>query len=164
MVDSNWLFLYTPIPYLVVMYFVAYRHDLTRLVKPFRDRTGSREWWSVCEHLGLVTAEVQPPPKPFMRASRNLLLVVASVVICAIPFLFPSPLSWYFACAAQAAAAVPLFITIIMNWTGPFPFKLYRDVLPYPRLSSRVRHLGRAPNQKRREPRGRPAPASAGSS
>ena len=164
MVDSNWLFLYTPIPYLVAMYFVAYRHDLTRLVKPFRDLTASYEWWSVCKHLGLVGAEAQPPPKPFMGATRNLLLLVASVVIYAIPFLLPFPPPWYFLCAAQAVVAVPLFITIILNWTGRFPFKPYRDVLPYPRLSSRVRHLGGAPNQKRREPGGRPAPVSAGSS
>ncbi len=99
-----------------------------------------------------------------MGATRNLLLLVASVVIFAVPFLFPFPLPWYFLCAAQAAVAVPLFITIILNWTGPFPFKPYRDVLPYPRLSSRVRHLGRAPDEKRRESRGRPAPASAVSS
>src|SRR5437899_6003134 len=105
MVDSNWLFLYTPIPYLVVMYFVAYRHDLTRLVKPFRDRTGSREWWSVCEHLGLVGAEVQPPPRPFMPATKNLLLLLASVVIYAIPFLFPFPLPCYFLCVPQAAVS-----------------------------------------------------------
>jgi len=44
--------------------------------------------------------------------------------------------------AVQVAAALPIFILIRIYWAGPFPFKPYRDVLPYPRLGTRVRNLG----------------------
>jgi len=36
MPDTGWLFLYTPIPSLVTLYFVTYRHDLGRIAKPFQ--------------------------------------------------------------------------------------------------------------------------------
>ena len=146
MTDSAWLFLYTPVPYLAAMYAVAYRHDITRLAKPLHDGASAHEWWSVCGHLGLVGAEAEPPQRPFLGGTRNLLLIVSSLVIYAIPGLIPLP--WYYLCAVQAAVAVPLFILLILNWTGPFPFKPYRDVLPYPRLGTRARDLRRRNEQE----------------
>jgi hypothetical protein len=142
MTDSSLFFLYTPVPYLIAMYLVAYRHDLTRVSKPFRDLARLREWWSVCKHLGLVSAGAKRPTEPFALGTRNLLLFVASVVTYTIPFLVPFPLPWYYLCVAQTAVAIPLFTVIVLSWTGPLPFKPYRDVLPYPRMGTRIRHLG----------------------
>ena len=146
MTDQSWLFLFTPVPYLAAMYFVAYRYDIARLAKPFHDFTSEREWWSVCRRLGLVGVEVGPSKGPFVGGTRNILLLVSSLVIYAVPFLFQLP--WYLLCAVQAAVAVSLFIIVVVNWAGPFPFKPYRDVLPYPRLGSRVRHLGHGEGRK----------------
>ena len=62
MPDIGWVFLYTPVPYLGAMYFVAYRHDLARFVKPFHDVRPSRaNWFAVCKTLGLVGDDLKPP-------------------------------------------------------------------------------------------------------
>ena len=156
MINTAWLFLYTPVPYLAAMYLVTYRHDLGRLAKPFRDLSSESEWYSVCKRLGLG-ADLRPPEKPLLGSTRNLLLLVASLAIYAVSGYASSLLlAWYYLCALQAAVAVPLFVLLVLNWTGPFPFKPYRDVLPYPRLGTRVRDLGR-----RKEPEPRPPSTSA---
>ncbi len=61
MTDSNWLFLYTPIPYLIAMYFAAYRHDLARLVKPFRDGASASEVHHIDQLLELVKTRIGSP-------------------------------------------------------------------------------------------------------
>ena len=142
MTDTGWLFLNTPLPYLGVMYFLSYRHDLGRVVRPFHDVSSDSEWHAVCKHLDLVGTDLKSLKRPPLGSTRNLLLVVASLVIYAVSvFASLSLLTWYYLCAIQAAVAVPLFILLVTNRTGPFPFKPYRDVLPYPRLGTRVRDI-----------------------
>ncbi|MDG7009138.1 MAG: hypothetical protein JRN06_13090 [Nitrososphaerota archaeon] len=149
MTDFAWLFLYTPVPYLAAMYLVTYRHDLGRLAKPFRDCSSESEWYSVCRCLGLAGVDLRPPEKPLLGSTRNLLLLIASLTIYAASGYASSLLlAWYYLCAIQAAVAAPLFVLLVLNWTGPFPFKPYRDVLPYPRLGTRIRHLGRSNEPK----------------
>jgi hypothetical protein len=143
MTDTGWLFLYTPAPYLAAMYLGAYRHDLGRLFRPFRDLSSVSEWYSVCRRLGLAGAELKPPSKPLLGSTRNLLLFISSLAAYSISGYASLVLAWYYLCALQALVAVPLFILLVTNWTGPFPFKPYRDFLPYPRLGTRVRDLGR---------------------
>ena len=143
MVNTNWLFLNTPIPYLAAMYFVAYKHDLGRLVKPFHDRPGTKaDWYSVCQQLKLITADVKHPASPRLGGMTNLFLVVASFSVYAVSVFASFFLPWYYLCALQAVAAAPIFVLLVMNRLGPFPFRPYRDVLPYPRLGTRVRHVG----------------------
>ncbi len=140
---DSWLFLNTPLPYLATMYFVAYRHDLGRVVRPFHDRPGSRaEWFAACNGLGLVAANMKAPAPPFLGGAKNLVLLGASMSIYAVSAFASFFLPWYYLCALQAAIAIPLFILLIVNRLGPFPFRPYRDVLPYPRLGTRVRDLG----------------------
>ncbi|MDG7016072.1 MAG: hypothetical protein JRM82_01710 [Nitrososphaerota archaeon] len=71
MSDSGWLFLYTPVPYLVAMYLVAYRHDPASLAKPFFDESSAADWYSVCKRLGLAGAEVKPPAEPLLGSRRT---------------------------------------------------------------------------------------------
>ena len=151
MTDSGWLFLYTPVPYLAAMYLVTYRHDLGRLAKPFRDRSSESEWYSVCKRLSLGV-DLRSPEKPILGSTRNLLLLIASLAIYAVSGHASLLLAWYYLCAIQAGVAIPLFILLVLNWTGPFPFKPYRDVLPYPRLGTRVRDLGRKKGPEPRPP------------
>jgi len=146
-IDSAWLFLYTPLPWLAVMYIVAYRHELARLAKPFKDRTGLNEWWSVCAHLGLIKAEAVRRSERAVR-SGSLFTVLAIVGLDLIPALVHPPLEWYFLMILQGASSLVLFL-ILMNRIGPPPAKPYSDVLPYPRLGTRIRHLRKIPRPKR---------------
>lgn len=45
--DISWLFVYTFFPWLAAMYVAAYRHDVPRLARPFRDSDSMTTWWSV---------------------------------------------------------------------------------------------------------------------
>ena len=141
MTDSGWLFLNTPLPYLAAMYFLAYRHDLGRIARPFHDLSNSSEWHAVFKRLGLAGTDLKSPKRPLLGGTRNLVLAVASSVVYAFSVLASFSLAWYFLCAIQAAVAVPLFMLLVTNRTGPFPFRPYMDVLPYPRLGTRIRDL-----------------------
>ncbi|HEV2225556.1 MAG TPA: hypothetical protein VGR56_01980 [Nitrososphaerales archaeon] len=135
----GWLFLYTPLPWVVAMCAWAYRHDLTRMARPARDGASQKEWWSACKYLGLVGVNVKDPgSKPWKSVS-----LIATIVSCSISLswlLIPSMLVWYFLCLFQAAAAVPLLL-VLVRAIGPIPFRPFRDVLPFPRLGTRIRHL-----------------------
>ena len=152
MTDSGWLFLNTPVPYLVAMYFVAYRHDLGRIARPFHDLSNGSEWHAVFERLDLAGTGLAPPKRHLLGGTRNLVFVVASFVVYGFSVFASFLLAWYFLCAIQAAVAVPLFMLLVANRTGPFPFRPYRDVLPYPRLGTRVRDLGKRKESKPDEP------------
>ena len=142
MVNPGWLFLYTPIPYLAGLYFAAYRHDLGRIGKPFHDGSSLWEWYQVCDRLKLLVTGVAAPKKAALGDVRNRILLAVSLVLYAGSAFASFLLPWYYLCAIQAGVAVPLFLLIVLNRTGPLPFKPYRDVLPYPRLGARVRNLG----------------------
>jgi hypothetical protein len=139
MADTSWLFVYTPLPYLAAMYLAAYRRDLGRIARRVQDGATKREWWSVCRYLGLIDADIK---KPTMRLWRSPLLV-ASFLALSISLLWiviPIHFSWYYLCAMQMVAALPLLL-ILVRITGPIPFRPYRDVLPFPRRGTRTRHL-----------------------
>jgi hypothetical protein len=139
MVASSWFFLYTPVPYLVAIYLAAYRHDLFRVARPVRDIAGRKEWWSVCTYLGLVSANVREPKRrlwksPLFWTALVCLSISVSWAVVRVP------LAWYYLCLIQAIAALPPFI-LLARTIGPVPFRPYRDVLPFPRLGTRIRHL-----------------------
>lgn len=147
MINPGWIFLYTPIPWLAFMFLVAYRHDnIGRLVRPFHDHSSLLEWWSVSQHLGLIEAGAKKPESRWWRPRTSFLLVISILVSL---LWLPTALPWYGLCLLQIAAAVPSFVLVFM-WSGPLPYKPYRDVLPYPRQGTRVRHLGSV-----EDPRGR---------
>ena len=141
MPDTGWLFLYTPIPYLAAMYLVAYRHDLGRLARPFRDFSSDSEWYAVCRRLEIVDKNTILLERSRFWDAGNLVLLVVSLVIYIGSAIASFFLPWYYLCAIQAAVAVPLFVLVVLNWTGPIPSRPYRDTLPYPRLGTRVRHV-----------------------
>jgi hypothetical protein len=139
MTDSGWLFLYTPIPYLVAMYLAAYRHDLVRISSRVQDRATKRDWWSVCNHLGLVSTGIGEPSRrpwksPIFFAALLTFLISFSWIVTPIRF------TWYDLCMLQMVGAMPLLLGLT-KITGPVPFRPYRDVLPFPRLGTRIRHL-----------------------
>jgi hypothetical protein len=139
------LLVFTPLPWLGLMVLAAYRHDLGRIVEPLRDEGGSRQWWSVCASLGLIPSSIKKPP---MRPWRPLAALAASAAISVLWLYSPVPLLWYELCGIQACSAI-LLLLLLHNWTGPLPYRPYRDSLPYPRLGTRLRHLGGSGKQKR---------------
>lgn len=140
MTDSGWLFLYTPIPYLIAMYLAAYRHNLGRITKPVQDRVSKRDWWSVCNHLGLVSTDIgKPTPSPWKYPIFPAVLLAFLISFSRI--VIPIRLTWYDLCMLQMIGALPLLLGLT-KITGPVPFRPYRDVLPFPRLGTRIRHLG----------------------
>ena len=161
MPDTGWIFLYTPIPYLAAMYLIAYRHDLVRVARPFHDLSSRWEWYVVCKRLGLTSADMAAPEKPPLGGTRNIILLFASLSIYAVSGFASLVLVWYFLCGIQALVAVPLFVLLVTNRTGPFPSKPYRDVLPYPRLGTRIRALD-SEREPKREPSKTSAPSTAG--
>jgi hypothetical protein len=139
MTDQSWLFLHTPIPYLVAMYFSAYRRDLGKTARRVQDDATKREWWSVCKYLGLIDAEVRKPARrpwgsPLFLATLLTLSISLSWIV------MPTHFSWYYLCVLQMVAALPLLL-VLVRITGPIPFRSYRDVLPFPRPGTRIRHL-----------------------
>ncbi len=146
----GWLFVYTPLPWLAAVYVAAYRHDIVRLTKPFKDCTDLTAWWTVCTHLGLIKADV-PRPARKVWESKTLLALLAIALVSVIGPLFLAPLGWYYVVLCQIASAVGAF-PVVVNRIGPLPSRPYADVLPYPRLGTRVRHLGtgtkRNPSEK----------------
>lgn len=140
-----WLFLYTPLPWLAVMYIVAYRHDLARVVKPFKDHDDLSAWWSVCTYLGLIKASAGRPARRLLR-SKSLLAVLVILSLSLILALVHDSPEWYFLALLQAGSSLALLL-ILVNRIGPLPAKPYRDVLPYPRLGTRIRHLRKIPRR-----------------
>ena len=132
------LFLYTPLPWLLAMYVAAYRHGLLRFARPFRDRSDPATWWSVCRDLGLIDGSVNRPGESF--GFWRWLALSATVFVSSLWTIIPLQLPWYELCGLQAAAALPFFLALVSIF-GPFPYKPYRDFLPFPRLGTRVRHL-----------------------
>ncbi|HEV2138498.1 MAG TPA: hypothetical protein VGR53_06620 [Nitrososphaerales archaeon] len=139
MADLSWLFLYTPIPFLAAMYLAAYRHDLGRISRPVRDRTGRMDWWLVCKYLGLIGDNVRKPGRRPWSAPIFAAALVTSLISLSWTVI-PVHLSWYLLCFSQIVAALPLLL-LLGRITGPVPYRPYRDVLPFPRLGTRVRHL-----------------------
>jgi hypothetical protein len=147
------LFLYLPIPYWAAFLLLLYRHDLSRLFHPVRDDGSLRNWWSVLSHLDILDAGMRGPG----RTKEILPYVVYLSLSAAVSLswtlgLFPQ--HWYYLIVVQGASGIiPTAAT--MQYLGTLPRRPYDDVLRYPRLGSRIRHLPKvsSPEQRVGQPR-----------
>jgi hypothetical protein len=139
-------FLYLPFFYWGAFVLLLYRHDLSRLLHPFRDRDAPRDWWTVKLGLGLLSPQ-QAARKPSggggaLPYAAYLVVATALSLSWAVPGF---PRHWYFLLAAQAASGLALTMATVRRLGRP-PRRPYVDVLRYPRLGSRIRHIqGPAP-------------------
>jgi hypothetical protein len=143
------VFLYTPIPYFGAFVLLLYRHDLSRLRHPFRDDGSPRTWWAVLNHLGLLTPE-QATSIPSRRREflpYAVFLAVSSLVSLTWT-LRAFPLLWYYLVIVQGISGIVLSAVAMRHFGSP-PRRSYVDVLTYPRLGSRVRHIAKLPTEKR---------------
>ncbi len=141
-----WLFVYTPFPWFGTLYTVAYRYELSRIARPFVDGSSPATWWSVCTHLGLIPADA-PRPVTRLRIASYFLAITAAGLVSVLWIMKFIPLVWYYVTILQVASALILFF-VLVHHIGPLPRRPYRDVLPYPRLGTRIRHLKKADGEK----------------
>lgn len=69
-----WLFLYTPIPWVVIVMIVLYRHDLLQLAHPFKDSWSINDWRSTLEDLHILIKSSQNSSGPAERSKIGALL------------------------------------------------------------------------------------------
>jgi len=142
------VFLYVPVPYWVMFLLLLYRHDLSRLSHPFRGDGSMRNWWSVSDQLGLLDpkkASRKPARKDYLPY-LGYFAVGLAVSLSWVLRLFP-PI-WYYLIIVQDVSAIVL-TAATLQYLGPPPRRPYVDVLRYPRLGSRIRHLGKIPEDAR---------------
>jgi hypothetical protein len=135
--------LYCPAIYWVAFVLLLYRHDLSRLTHPLRDDGSLRNWWVVLNYLGLLDAGT---PKPSIK--RELLPYVVYLSISAgvsLSWILRAfPPVWYYLIIVQGISGIVLTAPT-MQYLGTPPRRPYVDVLRYPRLGSRLRHLPQMP-------------------
>jgi hypothetical protein len=131
---------YSPFPYWIGSVLAIYRHDLSRLFHPVRDNGSLRNWWYVLGYLGLLGHDAASRPSVNNDALPYVVYSVGAV-IASLSWLFRLfPPSGYYLVLIQAVSGL-LLTTATMRYLGPPPRRPYVDVLRYPRLGSRVRHL-----------------------
>ena len=133
------IFLYLSVPYWITFVLVLYRHDLSRLTHPVRDDGSLRNWWSVLTYLGILDAGTHRPSR-----EKEILPFVVYLSISA-----GVSLSWIL-------QVIPARLVLPDHRPGGLghrphrrdhavsrtpPRRPYVDVLRYPRLGSRIKHL-----------------------
>jgi len=141
------IFLYQPVPYWIAFVLVLYRHDLSRLILPVRDDGSLRNWWSVLTYLGILDARTRRPSRKKEILPFVVYLSISAGVSLSWTFRI-FPLVWYYLIIVQGISGIVL-TAATMKYLGTPPRRPYVDVLRYPRLGSRVRHLGKIPEGKR---------------
>jgi hypothetical protein len=142
------VFLYLPVPYWAAFVLLSYRHDLSRLVHPVRDDGSLNNWWFVFNHLGLLDAGT-PRPSKRKETLQQVIYVSISGVVSLSWALRAFPPVWYYLVIVQGVSGIVL-TAATMQFLGTPPRRPYVDVLRYPRLGSRIRHMPKVspPEQK----------------
>ena len=148
--------LYTPLLQLLVLYAILYRHELSRLAHPLKERTGTEAWADALQQLALRAGELKKVPSSAAapRAMKCLLKVVtpAALLGALCPELFlPAILALVPALSIvkdsllfllQFIPAAYFIAFLRRDYLGPPPIHRHRTTLPLPRMSSMVRCLG----------------------
>jgi hypothetical protein len=137
------IFLYLPVPYWAAFVLLLYRHDLSRLFHPFRDDRSERSWWLVLNHLGLLdAAQAAQRPGRIREVLPYFVLLAISIAVSLSWTFRVYPSFYYYLIIVQGISAIILTAATV-QYLGTPPRRPYVDVLRYPRLGSRVRHLPR---------------------
>src|SRR6266480_2952971 len=150
------VFLYLPVPYWVAFVLFQYRNDLSRLIHPERDEGGLRNWWSALTCSGLLdTGTPRPSTKDEIFPYFICILISTGLSLSWTLRIFPS--LWYYLMVVQGVSGIVL-TAATLRYLGTPPRRPYVDVLRFPRLGSRVRHLPKMPPMKRGRNRKLPGP------
>jgi hypothetical protein len=148
MSPAEGIFLYLPFPYWAVFVLVLYRHDLSRLFHPFKDDGSPIKWWSVLNHMGLLGTGKAARPRSIRGVLPYLALFAVSAVVSLSWTFGLFPPFYYYLIIVQGISAIILAASTI-QYLGQPPRRPYVDVLRYPRPGSRIRHLDKAPQDRR---------------
>ena len=137
--------LYTPIPYFATFVLLLYRHNLSRLRHPFRDGGTPRNWWLVLGSLELLSPERASRMPGRRREFLPYVVLVSVSLALSLSWALGvfSPL-WYHLVIVQGIAGIVLTAATVRHLGSP-PRRPYVDVMRYPRLGSRLRHLPEMP-------------------
>ncbi|MDG7022973.1 MAG: hypothetical protein JRN45_00470 [Nitrososphaerota archaeon] len=154
---------YTPLIWWLVVYFFLFRHELSRLLHPIRERRGLKDWVAVLSDLRLIDsaspALQEEGKEKWWRKSRTTHLLLSSLVLWlsavlvsnfvdisqTLPGGFPygllkALLPSLFLFALQALPAIPLII-LTYRYCGPRPVKKEEMQLSKNRKGSLIRYL-----------------------
>jgi hypothetical protein len=152
------VFLYSPVPYWVAFVLLLYRHDLSRLRHPFRDGGAPKDWWVVLNYLGLLD-EGTPKPSTLREILPYVLYLSISAGVSLSWILRAFPPFLYYLIIVQGISGIVL-TAATMQYLGNPPRRPFVDVLRYPRLGSRIRHLPKLSSLKEKAG-GQPEPEAA---
>jgi len=148
--------LYTPLLQLLVLYAIFYRHELSRLAHPLKERTGTEAWADALQQLALARpGELKNVPSSSdPKVMKYLIKVVtpAALLGALCPELFlPAILALVPALSIvkgpllfllQFIPAAYFIVFLRLDYLGPPPIHRHTTTLPLPRMSSMVRCLG----------------------
>ncbi len=150
--------LHSPLPFLLLLYFFYYRHDLGRIRWPFRENKSKETWWHVCSYLGLIPPDVPKPGR--VEGKKSYIISISVSALVSLLWLFrPFNGSVLSLLLIQEISSIILFVGVVARFLGSRPRRPYADALRYPRLGSRVRHLFDV--EGRPHPQFEPEPAEA---
>jgi hypothetical protein len=149
----TWLLAYTPFLQFFVIYGWFYRYEPSRLLRPPREKKGVQAWVNVFTQLGIIRETVKVheentapknaaglllPTVLLSLACAELLAPLLRIVIPALGRLSLPPLLLLL----QFIPALYSLAYLRRRYLGPLPLRYLRSVIPLPRQSSLVRHLG----------------------
>jgi hypothetical protein len=143
--------MYSPFLQFFIIYLAAYRHEVGRFLRPFRERASINDWRKVLRALGVEAILPEKGPEydsdkrlilslgitAILSVSLTLTMVFALQKIPSLPPLFRVALP----ILSQFIPATYFFAFISKWYFGPLPNQPRRMLLRYPRLGSRIRHL-----------------------
>ena len=161
--SASWVFLYTPIPWATILLVFLYRHDLSQLFHPIKDRSSVKDWKSMLQYLDidLETSSLgKPRGKPgrvFLHKLRariserypNTRFYILVLAIVASSSLLSSLigaalfLNLRFAVLAQVGlqfVSSSPSIFAMKSYFGPFPSGPHKYYLKRKRLGSLLRY------------------------
>jgi hypothetical protein len=143
--------MYSPVLQFFVIYLAAYRQEVGRFLRPFRERASIYGWRKVLKALGVEA--ILPEKGPECDSDKRLILTFGITVILSVTITLTMVFALQKALQLPALFRVALpilsqfipasyFFAFISRWyLGPLPNPPKRMLLRYPRLGSRIRHL-----------------------
>jgi hypothetical protein len=147
-----WILTYTPVLQFFILYLWFYRYEPTRLFHPSREKKGLKAWVDVLTQLKLIDGNVKVKGENvalkyairLFSPTALLSLVCAALLAPALQVSFPV-LSRFSAPLLFLLQFIPAFYSLLYLrkvYLGPLPLRYLKSVVPLPRQSSLVRHLG----------------------
>jgi len=153
------LLLYAPPVQFFILYGLFFRHELSRLAHPLKEKTDLAVWVEAFESLGLAKQLARGSSGPRVRKYLLEMVLPTALLSTLGPELF-MPLILALVRVPAGALGPLLFLLqfipasyliafLYRHYLGPRPIHRHRSTLPFPRMSSMVRCMGKKETQGR---------------